>query len=461
MMRSWISRAILLATLVPAACGPLAEPRPQEPEAELLHSAMHQLTSVIVYDIFSPPQASRTYAYASIAAYEALRHGHPEYRTLAGQLNGLRPVPAPAAGVEHHLPLAGLHAFMTVGRALTFSQERMDSLRSAMHQRMRDRGIESAVFDRSVAYGERVAQHILAWANEDHFLQTRGYPKYTVVSEPGRWTPTPPAYMDAVEPNWWRLRPFVLDSSSQFRPKPPHPYDLTDGSPFYREVREVYEVRQRLTEEQRNIANFWDCNPYQMVVRGHAMFATKKITPGGHWMGIVSIAARKSEADLTRSAEAYARTAVALADGFISSWDEKYRSGVPRPETVINQYMDEGWEPLLQTPPFPEYTSGHSVISTAAAMVLTELFGDGFAFDDDTEVEYGLPVRSFSSFHEAAEEAAISRLYGGIHYRMAIEEGTVQGRRVGEHVVQRVRTREEAPRPARTLAGDLGSSPPK
>ena len=312
------------------------------------------------------------------------------------------------------------------------------------------------VFERSVAYGELVAQHILAWSKTDGFLQTRGFAKYTVTPEPGRWVPTPPAYMDAVEPNWMKLRPFVLDSSSQFRPRPPHPVDMTEGSPFHTQVKEVFETRRHLTDEQRAIAAFWDCNPYVMNVRGHAMFATKKITPGGHWMGIVGIAARKSRASLIQSAEAYARTAVALADGFISSWDEKYRSNLVRPETVINEYLDESWEPLLQTPPFPEYTSGHSVISTAAAAVLTDLFGDDFAFSDDTETAYGLPVRSFASFNAAAAEAAISRLYGGIHYRMAIEEGITQGRRVGELVVERVKTRAGV-----TVAGgrDAGRGP--
>ncbi len=215
------------------------------------------------------------------------------------------------------------------------------------------------------------------------------------------------------------------------------------ASPFMREVREVHAVSRALTPEQREITAFWDCNPYVMNVTGHTMFASKKITPGGHWMGITATAARKADADVLRTAEAYARTSVALADGFVSSWDEKYRSGVVRPETVINTYLDEQWTPLLQTPPFPEYTSGHSVISTAAAVVLTDLFGRDFAYTDSTEARYGLPVRSFRSFEQAAAEAAISRLYGGIHYRHSIEEGQKQGRKVGELVVARVRTRAE------------------
>ncbi|HEX4932458.1 MAG TPA: vanadium-dependent haloperoxidase, partial [Gemmatimonadaceae bacterium] len=231
---------------------------------------------------------------------------------------------------------------------------------------------------------------------------------------------------------------------SQFKPLPPLPFDSAKGSPFMKEALEVYETKAKLTDEQREILAFWDCNPYVMNVQGHTMFATKKITPGGHWMGIVGIAARKAGADPLRTADAYARTAIALADGFISSWDEKYRSNLIRPETYINRYVDEKWTPMLQTPPFPEYTSGHSVISNAAAEVLTDVFGDDFAFADSTELEYGLPVRSFPSFRTAASEAAISRLYGGIHYRRAIEQGSQQGKKVGQLVVERVRTRAAA-----------------
>jgi len=440
-----IAATVMLAgLLLQAGCANArGDYRAQPPDPELLHAAMHQLTDVMVYDIVSPPQASRVYAYASIAAYETLRHDHPEYRTLAGQLNGLSPVPVPDSGVEYYLPLAGVHALLTVGRALTFSRARMDSLRSAMDERFRRLGIPRAVFERSVAYGERVAQHVLAWAAQDHYLETRGYPKYTVTTAPGRWVPTPPAYMDAVEPHWGELRPFVLDSASEVRPAPPLRADMARGSPYYREVWEVYETGRHLTDAQRQIALAWDDNPYVMHVQGHTMFATKKVTPVGHWMGIAGLAARTAAADLMRSAAAYARTATAIADGFINCWDEKYRSNRIRPETVINAHLDERWQPLLQTPPFPEYTSGHSVISTAAATVLTDEFGAGFAFVDSTEAEFGLPPRAFASFQAAAAEAAISRLYGGIHYRMAIEQGAIEGRRVGELVVRRVRTRAQ------------------
>jgi hypothetical protein len=432
----------VLAMLVLPACTPsaTADRGVSLSDAQPLHDAVKQVNDVIVYDIFSPPQASRVYAYASIAAFEVLRQGDSSYRTLAGQLRGLTPVPTRPAGVTISLPLAGVHAYMVVGRALTFSQARMDTLRTAMDERFRGK-MSGSTFDASIAYGDTVAKHILAWAGTDRFKQSRGLPKFSVTREPGRWQPTPPAYMDAVEPNWGTLRPFTMDTSNQFKPAPPLPFDSTKGSPFYQQMEEVYTVGKSLTTEQRAIAAFWDCNPFVMTVQGHTSFALKKMSPGGHWMSIVGLVTRKANADMARTAEAYARTAIALADGFISVWAEKYRSNVIRPETMINKYVDEGWQPLLQTPPFPEYTSGHSGISSAAAVVLTDLFGDSFAFADSSEVEYGLPVRSYRSFQQAADEASISRLYGGIHYRRAIEQGQIQGRQVGEHVVSSLVTR--------------------
>ncbi len=212
------------------------------------------------------------------------------------------------------------------------------------------------------------------------------------------------------------------------------------NSQFYKDAFYVYETGKNLTEEQRAIASFWDCNPFVMNVKGHVMFATKKISPGGHWINITRLACTMSNADMAKSAEAYVRVSLSLADGFISCWDEKYRSKLVRPETYINQNINEDWVPLLQTPPFPEYTSGHSVISTSAAVALTGLFGPNFAFTDSTEVEFGMPARSFKSFMDASLEAAVSRVYGGIHYMPACENGKVQGKQVGEFVREKVVT---------------------
>lgn len=154
-------------------------------------------------------------------------------------------------------------------------------------------------------------------------------------------------------------------------------------------------------------------------------------------MGITGIACRKQKLTLGQTAYAHAAVAVGLCDAFVACWYIKYKSNRVRPETVIKKMIDREWNPVLQTPPFPEYTSGHSVISTTAATVLTSLFGENFSFTDDTETEFGLPTRKFKSFKAASAEAAVSRLYGGIHYRDAIDNGVKAGEQIGAHVVSR------------------------
>ena len=411
---------------------------------EYLHQSVQKLTDVIVHDIFSPPVASRIYAYTSIAAYEALLPGFAGHQSLAGQLNELEEIPQPLKSVEYCFPLASVQAYLTTAKALIFSEEKIEDLEMQIYQEYKDMGVPEDVFNRSVEYGNQVSQHILDWAAKDNYKQTRTFPKFTVNDEEFRWQPTPPAYMEAIEPHWNKIRPFAIDSAQQFSPVGRTPSDMQEGSDFYKEVMEVYETTNILTEEQIAIASFWDCNPYVSHVQGHVMFATKKITPGGHWMGITYIAAKKSNAGIMKASEAYALTSVSLADGFIACWDEKFKSNLIRPESLINKYIDEDWTPLLQTPPFPEYPSGHSVISTAAAVTLTNLFGDSFEFVDSTEVDYGLPPRTFQSFKLAAEEAAISRLYGGIHYMPAIEDGAIQGRELGQYVLSTINTRKPA-----------------
>ena len=412
--------------------------REVEIASDELHKGMQQLTDVIVHDIFSPPVASRIYAYSSIAAYEVLALQDSVYQPLAGQLNGLEPLPAPTQPI--HTQIAAVDAFLLTGKELIFSEDKMEEYRQLWHKSLLEEGMDEELLKQSLAYSEMASSHILAWAGKDNYKETRTFEKHSIGTEPSYWQPTPPAFMEAIEPHWNKIRPFVLDSSSQFMPARPSAFSLEKESPFFQEVSEVYEVGKNLNPEQKAIASFWDCNPYVMNIRGHAMFATKKITPGGHWMGIAKIACQKENTDLKKAAQVYALTAVSLADAFISCWDEKYRSNVVRPETVINRFMDENWVPLLQTPPFPEYPSGHSVISTAASVTLTNLFGEDFSFVDSTEVRYGLPTRTFTSFTHAAEEAAISRLYGGIHYMPAITNGVQQGRAVGDFVVRRIQT---------------------
>jgi len=411
---------------------------------EFIHRSLKQVTDRIVHDIFSPPVASRIYTYTSVAGYEAVRHADPALLSLSGQLTGLDSIPQPVPGEEYSFEVAAVKAILQVGRALVFSEANMDGFYNKIMDEMRESGIPDDVFERSVDYGKAVADRIMKWSSKDNYKQTRSFPKYTILTDPATWKPTPPAYMDAVEPHWNKIRPFVMDSAQQFKPAPAVPFSTRKGTQFFEEAKEVHEMTMNMTEEQRAIASFWDCNPFVMNVRGHVMFATKKISPGGHWMNITRIACRKADANAARSCEAYVRVALSLVDGFISCWDEKYRSKVVRPETYINQYLDEDWVPLLQTPPFPEYTSGHSVISASASVALTGLFEDNFAFVDSTEMEYGMPARTFGSFYQAADEAAISRMYGGIHYRAACEVGKQQGRKVGEFIRNKVKTREQA-----------------
>jgi hypothetical protein len=410
---------------------------------QFIHSAMKKLTDVIVHDIFSPPVASRIYAYTSIAAYEALQPAYDSHVSLAGQLTDFQAIPQPVKGETYCFPLASVHAFLTVGKALIFSEQQIEAYEKEVYAQFQAMKMPKAVYERSMAYGKAVSEQVLAWASQDNYKQTRTFPKYSITDDPARWKPTPPAYMDGIEPHWNKIRPMVLDSAQQFIPAPPTPFNMDKNSQFYREVMEVYNAlkNESTQAEKLAIASFWDCNPYVSHHKGHVMFATKKITPGGHWMGIAKIATEKANSNMMESVEAYAKTSITLMDGFISCWDEKYRSNLIRPETVINTYIDPNWAPALQTPPFPEYTSGHSVISRAAALALTSIFGDNFAFDDNTEEEYGLPTRSFNSFLQASEEAAISRIYGGIHYPPACREGVKQGEKVGNFVVNQLKMR--------------------
>ncbi len=409
---------------------------------EFLHRSIKAVTDRIVHDIFSPPVASRIYAYSSIAGYEALIPQNKTYLSLAGQVHGLEPIPQPDANQEYCFPLASVQATLRVGRALVFSEDKLDIFYNGILEEFKVAGVPDDVFERSIEYGTKVADHILAWASKDNYKQTRSFPKYSIQQDPSTWQPTPPAYMDAVEPHWNKLRTFVMDSAAQFVPARPTPFSSDKKSQFYKEAVVVYETGKNLTEEQRAIASFWDCNPFVMNVKGHVMFATKKISPGGHWMNITRVICNQQKADIFQSAEAYVKVSLSLIDAFISCWDEKYRSKLIRPETYINRYIDENWIPLLQTPPFPEYTSGHSVISSSAAVTLTSLFGDKLAFTDSTEVEFGMPPRNFTSFLQASDEAAVSRMYGGIHYIPACEIGKLQGREIGKFILERVKTRK-------------------
>ena len=445
MQRTGIYLSMCILSMVLLSCNKKEEPITISPDT--LHGAIQKVTEVMTHDIFSPPVASRIFAYPNIAAYEIMAVNNKEYRSLVGLVNELTPVPRPDANKPINFEMAALIAHMEISKTLIFSEDRIETYRDSLYGNWENKDL--GLFTNSKEYGLQVAQHIKEWMNKDNYKQTRTMPKFTIdTKDPSRWQPTPPAYMDGLEPHWNKIRPFVMSSADQFSPPPPPVFSTDPNSDFFKEAKEIYDISKSITEkgdgsEEIAIAKFWDCNPYVSVTRGHLMFAVKKISPGAHWMGIVEIACKKTQADFSKTLYAYTKTSMAIADAFISCWDEKYRSNLIRPETIINRYIDENWMPILQTPPFPEYPSGHSVVSGTAGVTLTSIFGENFAFSDNTEVPFGLPIRDFTSFNKAADEAAFSRMYGGIHYRSAVELGMKQGRSIGNFLVDKLKLKND------------------
>lgn len=406
-------------------------------EAEVLHNNQDQLTQIIIYDVFTPPVSSRIYVYSSLASYEAIRFAKPGTASITAKLNGFKPMPEPEKNKSYNYALAATQAFFTVVHKVVFSLDSLKAYEKATMDKFRS-SMDEETFKRSVAFGDTIARTVLARAASDGYALSRGKPKFLGNNDPGQWHPTPPDYLDGVEWCWNTMKPMALDSAAQFKPARPPKYSTDTNSVFFKEVMEVYNIARNLTEEEKTIAKYWDDNPFVIEHSGHMMFGNKKITPGGHWMGIAAIAAQSSKADAVKTAQGYALTAIALYDAFISCWDEKYRSNVVRPVTVINEHIDKGWTPFLQTPPFPEYTSGHSTITAAAAVVLAHLYGEKFEFQDTSDLRYIGMQRHFNSFQEAAAEASISRVYGGIHYRNSVDVGAEAGKKVGANIINKL-----------------------
>ncbi len=413
--------------------------------AEYLHRSMLYLTSVIKHDLFPPMIASRIYAYSHVAAYEAMNPHTGVFNSMGGQLNGLSPLPQPEAGKEYCYPVAGIRAYLKVGKKLIFSEDSIEAFEKRVLKEMKDIGIPKDVFERSLAYGDTVGGAIIKWSTKDNYAQTRSMPKYTVTpNNPARWRPTAPDYADALEPHWNKIRPIVLDSAAQFKPLPATPFDSSKSSKFYKEAYEVYKTVADSTPERIAIGRYWDDSPASTTNAGHVNFVIKKVTPPGHWLHINMYVARELKKSLYDVADAYAQLAIAEFDASISCWDEKFRSEVIRPETYISKYIAPDWVPIIVTPPFPEYSSGHSVFSGAASTILNSIWGSNVGFTDSTEVQFGMDVRTFKSFNEAAEQAAVSRMYAGIHYRPACENGIKQGQDVGKYIVDKIKTRKGA-----------------
>lgn len=430
----------------------------------------------------SPPVASRTSAYASIALYEGWAAFSDSLRSMAGQLNGLDSLPKPSPDERYDPALVAMEAQAGVLRDLyqegfASTPTAIATLRDSLLAVREGQGVSPEIRDRSLAYGAELGVAIIAWAAQDGFAGREL--AYKPPTGPGFWIPTAteaqfrsqnlsaerdfvgfdnptgaarpgeaadrsitvnrpkrpnktvpginPRY--AMEPHWGDLRPFVLASGAECPPPAPLPFSTAKGSPLYEEAREVYEMGRGLTQEQKRIAYFWADNPGESG------------TPSGHWMSVVSSLAGQWNLSAERTVEAYALTAIAVADAFIGCWHQKFTTNIIRPVSYIQRHIDAEWQPLLNTPPFPTFTSGHSTQSAAAAEVLTALFGDNRSYDDPTHVTLGHPVKRLDSFRAAAREAGLSRLYGGIHFSMDNTAGQVQGECIGRSVLARVHTR--------------------
>jgi hypothetical protein len=385
---------------------------------------------------FSPPVASRALGYAGVTAYEAVAPGIPGARSLAGQLNELAPLPQVQADAAYHWPSVANAALAGITRRLFANgggaqRAAIDGLEISLRKRLALQAPAPAI-KRSLQQGRLVAAAIYAWSRTDgghegYFFNTPL--DFVAPIGDGLWTPTPPGYLRALQPYWGENRPFLLLDGSECSPPPPPEYSVDPASAMHQDALEVYETVRDLTPEQREIALFWADDPNLTA------------TPPGHSVAIATQVLRDGNASLALAAETYARTGIAVVDAFIGCWHVKYQYNRLRPIQYIQAHIDPAWNnPLVNdpviTPPFPEYPSGHSTEIAAAAVVLTALFGDDYLLIDRTQERLGFAPRVFASFNAAAEEAAISRLYGGIHYRSGNEAGLAQGRCIGARVAE-------------------------
>ncbi|HSQ44445.1 MAG TPA: vanadium-dependent haloperoxidase [Ginsengibacter sp.] len=402
----------------------------------MIQPAIFSITMVMIHDVVSPPVAARYYAYCMAGAYDIVAHNDASICSPAKLIPSYTPVKITSAKYDYRI--AAVYCIYETGRLMLPSGFRLTDDEAKFIAQLRKDKVPQRLIDASITVGKNVAVHVIEWSKGDSYNKLSGMLHYTPLKGEGKWYPTPPTYITAVEPNWKRIRPMIIDSATQFKPVPPITFSKDSGTEFYAQAKEVYDVSKNLSKEQENIALFWDCNPFAVNTEGHMMIGYKKITPGGHWMNIAGIGATKAHLNFNQYIEVQAFVSLTLMDAFISSWDEKYRSNQIRPVTYINRYMDAKWMPILQTPPFPEYPSAHSVISAAAASVLDYMFGKDFAFTDNSEELFGLKSRDFTSFMQAAKEAGISRLYGGIHFREGVENGIKEGVNLGNFVVEKL-----------------------
>lgn len=419
-----------------------------ELSSQAVSEVIHLMTDIMVHDVTNPPLASRFFSYACLAGYEVIAQEKslqqpvsgkfPEYTSMHGVLNEYPLIEKPGGIKTYSYQLASLLAMIETAKKMQPSGSLLQAYEQKLLDSCKSNGFSQEVVEGSLQYAQHVSGQILAYAKKDQYNKISNFPRYTPLSTEGSWYPTPPGFFAPVEPYFNTVREFTLDSCTQFKPLAPVAFSNNKNSAFYKLMQECYKEGVNLPKEHQDIAAFWDCNPFALQDNGHMLVGMKKISPGAHWLGITGIACKQANVDFAKTIKIHTIVSLGLMDGFISCWDEKFRSNRIRPETAIRKYIDPSWKPLLQTPPFPEYLSGHSTISSASAVILTHYLGDHFSYTDTVEERYGLPARKFSSFQQAAIEAGLSRFYGGIHFMDAIDQGRKQGLQVGEWVINKI-----------------------
>ena len=412
-----------------------AKPAVDPFEADI-QPAVFSVTLVMIHDVVDPPLASRYYAYCMLGADAIVSKFNKAVAYPSSYIKSFPAITIKENNKAYNYQVAAIYCIYESGKNLLPSGYLLEEKQAAYLTKLKASGIDTNIINQSVAVAKEVSAQIVNYSRTDNYSRLSTLRGYSPKKGDEYWFPTPPGYFEAVQPHWTTIRPMVIDSSTQFIPPPLIQFSKDSASNFHALAMEVYHaLNTKDSTERVEIANYWDCNPFNLSTAGHMSIGFKKMSPGGHWMNIAAIASEQAKIGFDKSIQVQTITAITLMDAFISCWDEKYRSNRIRPETYINRYIDVTWTPILQTPPFPEYTSGHSMISSAAAAVLTYLLGDNFSFTDDSEVMFELPPRTFHSFQQAANEAALSRLYGGIHFRDSVENGQVAGKKVGEYVV--------------------------
>ncbi|MDB5020470.1 MAG: haloperoxidase [Pedobacter sp.] len=429
---------ILYFILFFSTCG-FAQGKRRTPVYLEIAPVINAINMVMIHDVISPPVAARYYAYTMLGAYQLVSRNDLSLPAPASFIRQFPESKLTILSKDYNYQIAAIYCILETGKNMLPSGISLQEDQDAYLAKLLKNKISPAIIDQSVAAAKEVSAQIVAYSKTDNYSKLSAKLRYTPEKTEGHWYPTPPAYLDAVEPNWSTTRPLIIDSCAQFKPSPPTKYSTDSASAFFKLAKEVYELSKIPSQEQLDEASFWDCNPFAVTISGHMSIGYKKISPAGHWMNITALAVKKANLDFAPAITVVTLEAVTLMDSFIACWDEKYRSNRIRPETYINKNIDLRWQPLLQTPPFPEYPSGHAVASNSSASILSYLLGDNFTYTDDTELPFGVGPRKFTSFNQAAAEASISRLYGGIHFRDSIDEGNKQGKALGQNIIEKIK----------------------